>query len=508
VTEDVAGAFPPDIRAVDPVARRSASTPEREALRDVDRDRSWSYAAYDELVTAYDESIRGREVGSVAVLSPPSPAVAAIALAAFRGACRVGLLHRPDAQPQHEAKLDRLEADLLVSTPETRATALAITDEGTTCPVASVGETVDGTLETVAGESGQSAADGPPGELVLFTSGTTGAPNGVRLTAANCFASAVGSAFRLGVESAERWLAPLSMSHTGGLLPAYRCALYGTTFVVDGRFDPSDTGATIDAEGITTVSLVPTMLERLFAAGWEPPEHLQAVLLGGAPAEPQLIERCADSGVPVYPTYGATETASQVATATPEEAVAHAGTVGRPLLFTDVDVLDESGASCAPGEAGEIVVSGPTVSPGYLDPAATDRAFDDDGRFHTRDRGHLDVEGRLWVTGRLDDRIITGGEAVQAAIVESAIRSIDGVDTVAAVGIPDPDWGERVGALIVPGDPDGGPSIETIRTRCRDRLADYERPKTIALAASLPRTASGTVDRSAVRERLQDEPAE
>jgi O-succinylbenzoic acid--CoA ligase len=513
-----AGVEPSDVPAADPVARRAETTPERLALLDADRDRSWSYRAYDDLVTAYADAVRTRGANTVAVLASASPAVAALSLAAFRGACRLALLHRPDARPQHQAKLDRVDPDLLVCGPETRETALAVTDDGASCPVATVGAESDGTLESVAdpseavpsaaGSSASADAGASAGEIVLFTSGTTGEPQGVRLTAVNCLASAVGSAFRLGIESDQRWLAPLSMAHTGGLMPAYRCALYGTTVVVDGPFDRTDTAAAIDDAQITTVSLVPTMLERLLDAEWTPPDHLETVLLGGAAASPDLIERCEGLDVPVYPTYGATETASQVATATPTEAFAHEGTVGRPLLFTDLDVVDGTGAPCPPGEVGEIVVSGPTVTPGYLDGAATERAFDDRGRFHTRDRGYRDADGRLWVTGRLDDRIVTGGEVVQAEAVEAVLRSIDGVEAAAVVGVPDPEWGERVGALVVPADPDGGVSLDVIHEACRERLADYERPKTIALVDALPRTPSGTVDRDAVRQRLQDAPTE
>jgi O-succinylbenzoic acid--CoA ligase len=244
------------------------------------------------------------------------------------------------------------------------------------------------------------------------------------------------------------------------------------------------------------------MLVRLLDAGWTPPASLRFVLLGGAPASEELLERALDRGVPVYPTYGATETASQVATATPADVRAHPETVGRPLRRTDVSVLDADGSAASTGERGEVVVSGPTVTPGYLDSDQTAAAFDDAG-FHTGDVGYRDEAGRLWVVGRLDDRIVTGGENVHPADVADALTALPGVADAAVVGLPDEEWGERVATLVVPVDRTDPPTAEALRSALRGEIADFAVPKTVAVADELPRTASGTVDRAAVRERLE-----
>ena len=251
--------------------------------------------------------------------------------------------------------------------------------------------------------------------------------------------------------------------------------------------------------GVTGVSLVPTMLSRLLDAGWEPHDALRFVLLGGGPASEGLVERCRERGVPVCPTYGMTETASQIATARPETAFEHRGTVGQPLVFTDVTVVAD-GEPCDPGERGEIVVDGPTVTPGYLN--GDGDSFGDFG-FQTGDLGYRDADGRLWVEGRVDDRIVTGGENVAASTVVDAIRAVRGVEDAAVVGLPDEEWGQRVAALVV-----GDATPDAVRSHCADALAAYEVPKTVRIADALPRTPSGTVDREAVRSRLSGDNAD
>jgi O-succinylbenzoic acid--CoA ligase len=200
-----------------------------------------------------------------------------------------------------------------------------------------------------------------------------------------------------------------------------------------------------------------------------------------------------------------TETASQIATATPEQVVAHEGTVGQPLVNTTVTVVDEDGEPVPPGGAGEIVVAGPTVTPGYLDPEVTEAAFGPQG-LHTGDVGSRDEDGRLWVHNRKDDRIVTGGENVDPGEVVAVLRDHPRIREAAVVGLDDSEWGERVAALVVPTE-GRSLSADEIDTHCRERLAGFKCPRTVAFAEELPRTASGTVDREGVRERLRERAA-
>lgn len=284
--------------------------------------------------------------------------------------------------------------------------------------------------------------------VVLQTSGTSGAPKEVALTFGNLLWSALGSAVALGVDRDDRWLSALPPSHVGGLSVIVRSAIYGTACHLLPRWD---TAAVQDAlRTATLVSLVPTTLRRLLTAG-VPAPRLRWALVGGAPL-PHGVEE--ESTYPIAPTYGLTEAASQVTT------------FGVPLFCTQVSLESD----------GEIVVSGPTV-PG--------------GAVRTGDLGEW-REGRLHVTGRKADTIITGGENVAPAEVEAVLESHPAIDQAAVLGVPDPEWGQRVVALVVGEEVDG----RRLAAHARERLAGFKVPKEFRWVKVLPRTRSGKLRRS------------
>jgi o-succinylbenzoate---CoA ligase len=302
---------------------------------------------------------------------------------------------------------------------------------------------------------------------VIHTSGTTADPKPVELTVGNWVANALGSALALGLDAQDRWLCTLPLSHVGGLSILIRSAIYGTTVVLHERFDAQAAKRAITEEGITIASLVPTTLERLLDAGLERPRTLRVALVGGGPLSPALAARAKDSGLPVAQTYGMTEACSQVATSLPGEPE----TAGRPLFGTEVRIAAD----------GEILVKGPTVAPG---------AADHDGWLHTGDLGAVDERGRLTVTGRKADTIVSGGENVAPAEVEAVLLAHPAVADAAVHGRQDPEWGEAVVATVVLRD--GGRTDETeLRAHVAASLAAFKVPKQVAFAARLPRTASG-----------------
>jgi len=315
---------------------------------------------------------------------------------------------------------------------------------------------------------------------IVFTSGTSGVPRPVTLTAANHFWSAAGSMARLGVERDDRWLACLPLTHVGGLAVLLRSAIAGTTVVLHRRFDAAAVARALVEDRITMVSLVPTMLARVLDRLDGRPPALRCVLLGGAGAPPALLAAARARGLPVAPTYGLTEAASQVATLAPDEPADEPGEVGAPLWPTEVRV----------GPEGEILVRGPTLAAGHLDPH---------GWLHTGDAGRLLPGGRLVVVGRRDDVIVTGGEKVDPAEVEAALLQHPGIAEAAVAGVPDPQWGQAVAAWVVPR-AGARPTLAELRDACRARLAPYKLPQRIALVDALPRTASGKVRRAALRE--------
>ena len=491
----------------DLLTHRRQTTPDRTALIDADTGREWTAreldADVDELAAGL-ESI-GVSLGTrVGLLLPTRPAFVRLVHAVARLGGVLVPLNVEKPTDALAAQAERADVDVLICGTETAATARQLGVETTV--------SVD-PIEHVASDEGLEVDSLPSADpegfvpisrdpdalaVIMFTSGTTGEPKGVRLSRRNLLASAEASAYRLGVAPDDRWLCCLPMYHMGGLAPIVRTALCGTTLVIQRAFDADETAAVLERFEVSGVSLVPTMLQRLLDSGWDPSATLGTVLLGGAPAEEALIERAVDTDVPVYPTYGTTETASQIATATPVQAAADPETVGQPLVNTTVRILVD-GKPAEPGEVGALVVSGPTVTPGYLEEDRTTEAFDEAG-LHTGDLGYRDADGRLWIEGRRDDRIVSGGENVDPETVAAAIREHPDIEDAAVVGLPDPEWGERVAALVV-----GGVDPKAVEAHCRDRLAAFEVPKTIAVADELPRTASGTVDRDAVEEILSSE---
>lgn len=297
--------------------------------------------------------------------------------------------------------------------------------------------------------------------LGLQTSGTSGTPKPVSLTFGNLLWSALGSAAALGVEPHDAWLCTLPLSHVGGLSIVARSAIYGTHALVHERWDTDRALRAIATEGATLVSLVPTTLQRLLDAGLHEPPALRCALLGGAPVPPALQQRARAAGILVAQTYGLTETCSQVTTQRPGDAASDAGP---PLFCTSVRIADD----------GEVLVSGPTVAGG--------------GELATGDLGSLDADGRLTVTGRKADTIVTGGENVAPTEVEAVLAEHPAVAEAAVHARPDPTWGEAVVATVVLRAP---ATQDELRAHCAARLAPFKVPKAVAFAQALPRTRSG-----------------
>jgi len=231
------------------------------------------------------------------------------------------------------------------------------------------------------------------------------------------------------------------------------------------------------------------------------PPTLRCILLGGGPAPRPLLERCARIGVPVVQTYGLTETASQVATLAPEDALRRLGSAGRPLYPNALRIADSDGADAPAGEPGEILVRGPVVTAGYADrPDDTARALAG-GWLHTGDVGRLDEEGYLYVLDRRDDLIVTGGENVYPAEVEAALLAHPAVAEAGVVGMPDERWGARVVAVVRARD-GAATDADALRAHCRTLLGGYKVPAEIRLVTEpLPRTASGKLRRAELRAR-------
>jgi O-succinylbenzoic acid--CoA ligase len=302
-------------------------------------------------------------------------------------------------------------------------------------------------------------------------------PKPVDLSYGNFLWNAVGSAFNIGVDPADRCLCCVPLSHVAGLTIVMRSVLYGTTAVVHDGFDVDRVAAALAEDRITVVSLVTTMLNRLLDAGADL-SGPRAILVGGGPVPREPLEEAIAKGATVVQTYGLTETCSQVTTLAPVDAKRKLGSAGRPLLTTHLRIRD-----------GEILIQGPTVAPGRADEA---------GWLHTGDLGHIDDEGFLYVEDRIDDLIVSGGENVVPAEVEEVLLRHPAIADAAVVGREDPEWQQAVTAVVVLADHSQA-SAEELRRHCAQHLAGFKVPRRFELASALPRTPSGKLMRRALR---------
>lgn len=321
-----------------------------------------------------------------------------------------------------------------------------------------------------SGEDARTAA------VQITTSGTTGPGTPVHLSRGALLWNALGSAAALGQPPHERWLSAMPVSHVGGLTVLMRSAIGATTAVLRPRFDLAEQLALLQGGHATITSVVPTTLSRLLDAGLQHPPNLRLVLLGGAPIPPELLARAAAAGVPVASTYGLSEACSQVLTR------------GRPLFCTRVSLRaeQESSSEEAPDE---VLVQGPTLASGVAGP---------DGWLATGDRGRRNPDGTIAIVGRIAETIVTGGENVAPTEVEAQLVAHEAVADAAVLGVPDPQWGERIEARIVlaPGMALDEPALQAA---LRDTLPPFAVPKRITAVDSLPRTPTGKLLRRHLR---------
>lgn len=338
---------------------------------------------------------------------------------------------------------------------------------------------------------------------IVYTSATTGTSKGVKLSHDNLLWSAIASGKRLQNFSDDRWLLCMPLYHVGGLSIVWRCCLYGTT-VVFNPFEPESIHRALHQHQATLISLVPTMLYRLINI-WKsepPPESLRCILLGGAATPPSLIEEALSMNLPIALTYGLTEATSQVATASPEQVRQKPGTVGPPLEFTSVSILNENHQPLTANDIGHIAVRGPTVMKGYDHQSEIAQQALKDGLLLTGDLGYLDEDGDLWMVNRRTDLIITGGENVYPSEVETALLQHPNIQEACVVGLPDKEWGQKVCAALVLNSDDALPEND-IKVFLKDQLAAYKQPRQYHIFEELPKTASSKIDRKQLLNQIQ-----
>jgi long-chain acyl-CoA synthetase len=342
--------------------------------------------------------------------------------------------------------------------------------------------------------------------LQIYTSGTSGRPKGVLLTHGNLAAKLPRAAdsWRFGPDSVSLLATP--MFHIGGLGWALVGLHSGARTIIAGPMPAPELADLLRRERVTHAFLVPTQLQGICdVAGDSGFPDLQVVVYGAAPmgAETQAaVLNTFDCAL--LHVYGMTETTGSITQhALTRSDIGKAPSAGKPYPGVELTIRDPAtGAPLPAGAPGEIWTRSAQNTPGYADDAdATGRLLTDDGWLRTGDVGYLDDDGRLFVTDRLKDLIITGGENVVPAEVESVLREHDDVADVAVVGLPDPRWGEIVTAVVVP-QPGRTPNLDDVVTFVGDRLAGYKRPRVLHLVGELPRGSTGKVRKRELVEEL------
>ena len=343
--------------------------------------------------------------------------------------------------------------------------------------------------------------------VIMYTSGTTGRPKGAMLTHANLWWNNTNVLHMMDVLETDVSLVVAPLFHIGGLnVTTLVTWQKGGEVVLHRSFDPGACLEAIPRYGVTTMFGVPAMF--LFMS--QHPSFdgtdltgIRTLICGGAPVPEPLIKLYNGRGIPIQQGYGLTETSPAVSFLGPEYSLAKLGSAGRTPLFVEVQIVDAEGRTLdEPNSRGEICTRGPHVMKGYWNrPDATALAIDKKGWFHTGDLGYVDGDGFLFISDRVKDMVISGGENVYPAEIESVLYEHPSVAEVAVIGVPDERWGEAVAAIVAL-KPGTSLTLEELREFGGRSLARYKLPSRLHFVEVLPRNPAGKVLKYELRENF------
>lgn len=333
---------------------------------------------------------------------------------------------------------------------------------------------------------------------IMYTSGTTGFPKGVRQTVGNHVSVATSSLYNTGLRPDDAWLCTMPLFHISGFSMLVKCLMHGVRLDLYTKFDVERVANAIIEGTVSHMSVVAVTLERLMTEMEQrdavASPKFQMMLAGGGAIPESYLKRAFARGIQVAQTYGMTETSSQTATLSPRDALCKLGAAGKPLFFNQIRI---DGAQ-KPGDIGEICIKGTHVTPGYIG-RFNDKASTVDGWLHSGDVGYIDAEGYLYVVDRRSDLIISGGENIYPAEIENVLASHPAVKEVGVCGIDSAEWGQVPAAFIVAKD---RAACEALEAYCAERLARYKVPKAFHFVDTLPRNGSNKLMRRKLHELL------
>jgi fatty-acyl-CoA synthase len=499
---------------LDCVAYYAGVQPGRLAVQDLGTGQRFSYGELDARVdrcAALLQAQLGQPEGErVALLGRNCADLLAIHFACVRiGAIFVPLNWRL-AAPEISLLVQDCAPRLLFLDPEFDAVAKALTGAHTierVLPLEPKGlqALIDKAPKRPKGER-PARADKP--SCLLYTSGTTGKPKGVIVTERGAFASTLNFCLCTRLNSSSVMYCDMPLFHVAGLMSGARAPLMiGGAVVISPKFEPELALQRLsDPElGITHTFFVTQMTQIMREHPAYPLADLSRLVCmttGGAPNPAANVQRWLDDGVVMADGFGMSEVGSAFNMPIDDVGVIRAkvGSSGLPLITLKYRLVGADETECPPGKVGELRLKGPSVTPGYWNqPEATANAFDDQGWFRSGDLAYVDKDGFIFLVDRLKDMFISGGENIYPTEVENVIAELDMVSEAAVIAIPDPQWGEVGLAYVVPV-PGAKIEPEQVIEHVRSRLARYKAPKQVVIVASLPRTASGKLQKNILRE--------
>lgn len=343
--------------------------------------------------------------------------------------------------------------------------------------------------------------------VICYTGGTTGTPKGALLTHRSITWNAVNTVASWGLTPADVAILNAPLFHTGGLnvLTAPLVHIGGTS-VVCRSFDAGQVFDLVERAGVTLFFGVPTMFVALQQhPRWPAADfsRLRLIISGGAPCPQPVFERFWERGLDFKTGYGLTEAGPNIFWLPPEDVRRKPGAVGFPLLHVDVRVVDQHGRTCPDDQPGELLIRGPHLFAGYWNRPEESAAALAGGWLHTGDLARRDAEGCYAIVGRIKDVIISGGENIYPAEIESVMAAHPAVAEAALIGVPDATWGE-VGRALVALRPGAALQPGELLAFCGARLARYKLPKSVVVLPELPKTAAGKIDKRALQQRHGD----